>query len=171
MKINDKSQTYIVLAIIIFAFYYLVIKPASKGITDVIGITDSADTKAVEKEVQNIKSPFSESLWRNYFYKAPATPNGRQKLSGVFQLAAPKMVRDLKKCFGILSDNEKAVFVFFARFKTQCEISFFAACFNEIMKKDLLSFLREGFNALPQNGISDANVNKIIKAANKLPLK
>ena len=171
MKFNDKSQTYIVLAIIIFAFYYLVIKPAGKGITDTLGITESADTKAVEKEVQKKGSPFNISLWRNYFYKAPAEPNGRQKLSGVFQLAAPKMVADLKKCFGILSDNEKAIFVFFARFKTQCEISFFSYIFNDVMKKDLISFLREGFNFLPENGLSDADVNKIIKSANKLPLK
>lgn len=171
MKINDKSQTYIVIAIIFFAAYYLIIKPAKKVFTDSLGITDSEDKKAIEKEVQTPLSPLNTLLWRRFFYQTPAQPNGRQKIPGTFQLSMPKMVKDLKKCFGILEDNENAVFSFFARFQTQSEVSYFATAFKEIYKKDLFTFLRTGFDFVPQNGLSDGDVNKIIKAMNKLKLK
>ena len=171
MKINDKSQTYIVIAIIIFAFYYLIIKPAKKGFTDSLGITDSQDKIDVENEVQNTNSPLNAQLWHTYFYQPPATPNGRQKLSGVFQLAAPKMIKDLKKCFGILTDNEAGVYTFFSRFKTQSEVSYFSQVFKEVYNKDLFTFLKTGLDLLPENGLSYSAVNKIVKTVKKLKFK
>ena len=171
MKINDKSQSYIVLAVIIFAFYYLIIKPAKKGVTDILGITDSEDKKEVEREINNKNGPFTKELWHDYFYMPPAPANNRKKISGVLQLSMPKMIIELHKKFGILSDNEKGVFTFFAKFKTQCEVSFFSEFFYKQYNIDILYYLRNGVDFLPENGLSDSALNKIIKAINKLPIR
>ena len=171
MKINNQSQTYIVLAVIIFSFYYLIIRPAKNSLAESLGLRDNADNTAVQNEVQKDNSPFATNLWHNFFYMPPAQPNGRAKISGVLQLAVPKMVKDLKKCFGILSDNDRGISQFFSRFKSQCEVSFFAQAFLQIEKRDLLEFLQKGFNFLPENGMSDKDINKLIKIVNNLKVK
>lgn len=169
MKINDKSQTYLVLAGIIFAFYYFIILPAKKSLTDTLGLTDSADTLNVQKESIKKLSGFNVDFWRNNFYLPPAPINGRKKISGVFQIACFDYVKDLKKNFGFLSDNENGAISFFGRFKSKSELSFFSMIFEQQMKQPLLNFLRKGTNLLPENGLSDKDVNKIISYVNKLP--
>jgi len=130
------------------------------SITQGLGISDSADTKDVNSEVQNTASPFN---WSQFFKNAGTRP------VTLMTLASYTMLKNqLADSFGWFSDDFGSVLDVFKKMNTQSQVAFFAKKFSEDYKTDLLTWLRG--STYPNDRLSDAEVNQIIVYVKKLPL-
>ena len=152
------------------AVYLLFAKPIMNFIKEKLGMKDTQETKDTEQEALDNSSPFKPDFWRRYMYQAPTAAKGRKPVSVNMVNRLNKIHKDLKACFGYLSDNDEGAFAQIGLIRTQSECSYLAAQFAQVEKKDLLEFLRTGTDILPNNGLDDKSISKIIARIKKLPL-
>lgn len=122
-----------------------------------VGIWESGDTKALDQAEEN---PYS--FWNPNFYKQYSTYTYAINLT-----QATEYANRIYDAFGIFNDCEECVKSVFGEMKTQSNVSYLSAVFNEIYQQDLLKFLRGGW--WPQDRLSDADVSEINTMISKLP--
>lgn len=131
-----------------------------KKLLETVGLWRSQDVKDVADEIQNPNSPFSPEFYK----KAPAG-------SLLLTTATCKQYMDiLTDAFGPFDDDESQAVGVFKQMRTQSQVSFFADYFSKNIfppGPDLLTWLRGG--AWPNDRLSAAELNEIVKYVNKLP--
>lgn len=157
--------------------YVLFARPLLNLIKEKLGVKDTPEKKQIDAIAQDPKSFFSVDFWRDYLYQDGATPNGRKRVD----LPTFKRLQDVQQkifnAMGVFYDDEAAIFGALSNVKTQAELSYTCFLFWSEHKEtivnmrsdNLLTYLREGKNVLPENGLNETDILKIINAATKLP--
>jgi len=123
------------------------------------GIAAGPGTKAVSSQLTD-----PTSYWKPLYYKKTG---GRL----ITRLTAGIAAKQIHNAFGIFQDDFNAVMAVFSKMPSKAAVSFLADVFQQTYKQDLLSFLTNGGGILPWDGLSDAQLQKVIALTNKLPNK
>lgn len=157
LKISEKSQDLLIKAGLIAIAYIVIAKP----IFNKLGITKSKADRIREKELGNPDSPFKTDFWKRYF-RNPSKPTAK-----LFNVARYTQifnnVKLLYDAFGYWTDDEEAVAAIMYDLKTKAEVSIFSNIFQNEYKKDLLTYLAQGKDLMPQNGLGDYDLGIIMK--------
>lgn len=157
MKFTERNQDLIVKAGIGLLAYLILAKP----VLNFLGITKGEGGKKAEAAGKDINSPFNPGLWTRLKLAPTADLNKRtaQAISAIlFGL-------------GLVSDDETRVIGAFKLMRSKAEVSYLSQQFNKGTGKDLVAYLMYGANALPQNGLSNDELNTIFTYINRLPVK
>lgn len=123
-----------------------------------LGLAGGRGKKEVEQELQDPGSP-----WKPAFYKRKA---GAMILTRSTAESYAKTIFDALNWY---ADNTAAVNGVFAAIKTQAQVSYLADVFNQKYGADLLSYLQEGSDTFPWNGLGDDELLRITNLVNRLP--
>lgn len=132
--------------------YFLVLLPILKK----LGIVS-------ESQKSPANDPFSGSAFLSN------VPSGTLLLTSA---AAKNYADTIYDAFGFFGDDEAAVIGVFRQLKTQSQVASLAKRFNELYKKDLLQFLRDGKQGIQKtywSGLSESVINQIKDLVNKKP--
>ena len=162
-----KQETkYIVIGIALFVGYRKVIKP----VFDFFGLTKSDTDESISVQVSSPQSAFSPNYWRNYFYSAGTTANGRRPLTNTMINQAKQYAKRIYDAMGYLSDDEDEVVGAFTSMGSKSIVSLTCYFFSETYQgKNLLMYLKNGVDILPQNGLSDSIIEDIINTVRNKP--
>lgn len=131
-------------------------------ILETLGLKDTKATADLNKaaEMENSKNPWSPAFWK-------AGPPGTLLMT--YASARDKAII-IKHAFGLIDDNEEAVFNIFRQLKTQSQLSFLADIFQQGYKQDLFTFLRGGsWWQVGADRLSDAELARLNQMVFKLP--
>lgn len=147
----------------------------AKPVLNYFGITKGKGVKKLQTNEQNPDSPFKGALWKKYIYVpvslgGTAIKGGKAVNSTVIQNVT-QGADIIFNAMGYISDDEGAVKSVFSTLKTKSEVSLLAWFFTEKYKTDFLEYLRTGKDVMPQNGLSDSDLNTLINYVENLPVK
>lgn len=147
-KKNKTIQT----VLIIGGLYLLVVLPILKK----LGILKSA-------ELAPANDPFAGSAF------LAKVPTGTLLLTNA---VATKLAKTIYDAFGFFGDDEAQVIGVFRQLKTQSQVASLAKKFNEIYKKDLIQYMRDGKQGIQNtywSGLSESIINNIKELVSKKP--
>lgn len=164
MKVNlsQKSQDMITM-VIIFVFIYLIF---AKPIFNWLGITKSKGDRIRLKELSDPDSPFKTNYWRKY-YQSQSNPRGK-KLTSQRVTELHNDAKQIYDAFGVFKDDEDKISSAFFDLKSKAEVSIMSYYFENSYKKDLLTYLANGKDLMPQNGLGDYELNIILDYVSSL---
>jgi hypothetical protein len=144
--------------------YFGVIRPILKKLGIQQTVEEAEATKAVQKieNTPNINNPFSPVYWKKFV---------GQKVYLFNKDTTDRLVKRLYDAFGYFTDDESAVFSVFSQMKYKTQVSWISDHFNRTYKIDLFNFLKQGKGSLPQAGLNELELQKIIKIVEALPEK
>lgn len=171
IKLNSSSQNLLFKVVLIVIVYLIFGKP----ILNKLGITKSKSDRIRAEEEQDNNSPFKTALWRKYLFISPALggvpfPGGKQ-ITAEAANRCIKSAQQIFEGFGYMTDDEAKIKGAFNMIKTQAECSLMSWYFLDKYSVDLLDYLANGKDVMPQNGLGDYDVLKIISQIKSLPLK
>lgn len=159
-----KNEDFLLKAAVIFAGYFIIFKP----VLNKFGITKSQKEKAIITETENPKSAFNKTFWRGYFYDALVSPNGRKPVTAAMLAKANKNAQNVYNSFGYFVDDEARVKAAFKNCISKSDVSLLSFEFSRLYDTDLLKYLSQGIDILPQNGLSEQEIIEIVNFVNKL---
>lgn len=144
--------------------YFGVIRPILKKLGIQQTVEEAEATKAVQKieNTPNISNPFSPVYWKKF---------AGQKVHLFNNDTTNRFVKRLYDAMGYFTDDESAVFSVFSQMKYKTQVSWISDNFNRTYKIDLFNFLKQGKGTLPQAGLNELELQKIIKIVEALPEK
>jgi hypothetical protein len=144
--------------------YFGVIRPILKK----LGIQQTQEQVIAQQAVNkientpNVDNPFSPVYWKKF----------QGKTVHLFNVdTTNRFVKRLYDSMGYFSDDESAVFSVFSQMKYKTQVSWISDQFNRTYKLDLFNFLKQGKGPLPQAGLNELELQKIIKIVEALPQK
>lgn len=177
-KLTKENENLIGKLLFIVALYILFAKPLWDKFQIMLGNKDSPIKKEIEEEALNVvnvkpikASPFGKDYWRQFYADANSPLNGRERLRGDLYDPAKSKAAQLKKCFGFFSDDDTNFITVFGTIKSKAELSLVCWFLESDLKKPALTFFRTGLDTLPNNGMGETTIKKIISASKKLPNK
>lgn len=144
--------------------YFGVIRPILQKLGIQQTVQEAEATKAVQKieNTPNVDNPFSPVYYKKFVGKTVHLFNGS---------TTTNLVKRLYDAMGYFSDNESEVFSVFSQMKYKTQVSWISDQFNRTYKLDLFNFLKQGKGTLPQAGLNELELQKIIKIVEALPEK
>jgi hypothetical protein len=132
------------------------------GITDGLGLTDSAATAATKAAVANAKQQANNiaSPWSPQFYKN--APPGAMLLT---QSSADALAAQIWDSTGIFTSDIEQVFGAIKQLSAQSQLSFIADRFNALYNQDLFSWITLQYTKM---GTPDPELQNIIDYVNSL---
>lgn len=127
-----------------------------KGFLNKLGITESQDTKDLDKEAANPYSPWSPLFWT----KGP---------TGTILLRVAdmeKMYQTLQDSWGYFDDDEEKAKGVIKGLKTQSQLSFFSDWMKKTKSIDLFDYMRGGAY---WHRLEDSDMNELTEYIKKLP--
>lgn len=161
---NEKNKEIAVKIIMIIIVYFLFAKPILK----IFGKGKGA--KNYEDEIKNSLSPFLPNLWKRKYYILGMPANGKQIVSLEQYERLVKAQELIVDSFGFFTDDEEQFFRGLQLCKNQSEVSLMAEIMQLKNNKALLQLMRSGKGGLPNNGLSDGEINSAIDFVKNLPL-
>lgn len=149
--------------ILIAAIYFLFAKP-------VLNFFRKKGDEKYNDESDNPLSPLLPNLWQKYFYIYPMPASGRRMITLANYTRLKDAAKSLYSSFGYLTDDETKFFASLNKCKTQAEVSLLAAILQETENVSLLSLMKYGKGALPNNGLSDKEMANAISFVKNLPI-
>jgi len=165
MKVSEKSQDLLIKAGLFVVAYLVIAKP----VFNFLGITKSKGDRIRAKELSDPNSPFKMEYWKRYYKYPGKIPYTGKTLSGTRKKELEAAVKKLYDAFGYLTDDEDIISAVIYSLKTKSEVSIFATYFYIAYKKDLLTYLSNGKDLMPQNGLGDYELNIILTYVDALP--
>lgn len=164
-KFTEK-QTDLMMKFVIFALaYFFVAKP----LFNFLGITKSKGDRLKNKVASNPKSAFNITYWQE-FDQNKYSPYG-SKITTARKKELQGYAKKIRNAFGFWVDTEPDIVYAFHSCKTQVEVSIMSYLFNQTYKKDMFTMLVEGIGYMPQNGLSDYDIQVLIDYVASLPKK
>jgi hypothetical protein len=144
--------------------YFGVIRPILKKLGIQQTVEEAEATKAVQKieNTPNINNPFSPVYWKKFV---------GLKVQLFNKDTTDRFVDRIYNAMGFFSDDESAIFSVFSQMKYKTQVSWISDHFNRRYKIDLFNFLKQGKGSLPQAGLNELELQKIIKIVEALPEK
>jgi hypothetical protein len=167
MKMDKATQQLFYRLVLVLIIYVIFAKP----IFDKLGLSRSKGDKLFQDAVQDTEGPFSVNLWRKYYYQAGTQANTRTLLTRDMFDRCDKVSDAIYNAMGYMYDDEDEVKSAIDKCNSQCEISLACFIFAEKYKKNLLTYLRNGVDIMPQNGLGDLELQAIIIYVNNLKIK
>lgn len=133
---------------------YLVIKK----VLVTLGLAGGRGEKEVTQELQDPGSP-----WKPAFYK---NKPGALILT---RAAAEDYAKRIYDALNWYADDTAAVNAVFNELKTKTQVSFLAEVFMQKYNQDLLTYLQEGSDVFPWNGLGDDELRRITNLVDRLP--
>jgi hypothetical protein len=132
------------------------------SISDTLGITDSAETKALKDKVTaaQISASSASSPWSPQYYKS--APVGAKLLT---QASADSFASDIWNSVGIFSRSIEDVIAVIRQLSAQSQLSFIADRFYANYSKDLLSWLTLQYTKM---GTPDSGLQTVLDSVNNL---
>lgn len=124
-----------------------------------LGLLGGRGQREVDQELQN-----PESAWKPAFWKS--APVGSALIKRAVAEAYSKTIYDALNWY---ADDTAAVTGVFSALKTKSQVSFLADVFNQKYGADLLSYLQEGSDTFPWNGLGDDELLRITNLVDRLP--
>jgi len=121
------------------------------------GILGGRGAAIVQSQQQNPQSP-----WKPSFYK-------RAGATLLTRATAENYAKRIYDALNWYADDTAAVNGVFSALKTQSQVSFLAEVFNQKYNADLLTYLSEGSDTFPWNGLGDNELLRITNLVNNLP--
>lgn len=165
MKVNlsQSTQDLIVKMVLFVLFYFIFAKP----VFNFLGITKSKGDRIRDKELSDPNSPFKTDYWRKYYKTAGGSGSGKVlTVARSNQLKAD--AKQIYDAFGIFTDDEDKISSAIYDCKTKAEVSIMSYYFTAQYKKDLLTYLANGKDLMPQNGLGDYELNIILTYVDSL---
>lgn len=165
MKINisEKSQDLLVKFVLVIILYLVFAKP----VFDYLGITKSKGDRIRAKQLSDPNSCFKTEFWKKYYQHANKTTG--KKLSLALSQQLQSIAKEIYEAFGYWTDDESKISGAIYRLKTKAEVSIMASYFQNAYHVDLLTYLSNGKDTMPQNGLGDYELQIIINYVDKLP--
>lgn len=131
---NNKNEALIYLAIIIVAFIFLKeIKKMTKNFFGTFGIGSTTDDDKREAEISKNKENVKDFFNPNYC-------NDKGSILMTMK-ETDSIVKQIWDSIGLIYDDETETIGAFKKIKYKTQVSWIAKRFNELHKKDLLSWL------------------------------
>lgn len=124
-----------------------------------LGLAGGKGEKEVKNELQDPGSPWKPAYWK----KVGGTVLTRS--------TADYYAKKIYDALNWYADDTAKVNGVFAELTTKSQVSFLADVFNQKYNADLLSYLQEGSDTFPWNGLSDDELLKITNLVDRLPKK
>jgi len=159
------NKKIIVYAVIFIAIYFLVIKK----IFNFLGLTKGEGTRKYDDAVASGNSPFNSSYWRNYLYSGNTPSNGRRPITQTLIDRMKKSAKEVYNSFGTFTDDEGRFMKALAMCKSKAEVSLMSFYFEQAHSDTLLSKMKYGAGSLPENGLSEGELNNAFNFVNSLP--
>lgn len=145
------SRLIVGLAVVAAAYYGLL-----RPITDFLGLTDDTKTKE-QKEFNDLVT--NADYWSPNFY----IDLNRQTTLCLLRYGTVTDIADkISAAFGILNDDEEAIYANIRRLRSKAQVSQLAQRFAEMYNKDLLQTLKDYLS------VSEFNI--VAKIVNDLPV-
>ena len=122
-----------------------------------LGLAGGRGAKEVQQQLQDPLSPWKPAFWK----RKPATILTRA--------TAENYAKKVYDALNWYADDTAAVSGVFSALKTQAQVSFLADVFNQKYNADLLTYLQEGSDTFPWNGLSDDELLRITNLVDRLP--
>ena len=165
MKLTDKQTDIVLKVAIVFILYFVIAKP----LFNFLGITKSKGDRLKAKVSSNPNSPFGVNFFKQYDQNKYSPGGAKITTARKKQLAAH--AHNIKNAMGFWIDDEAVIVSAFHECKNQCEVSIMSALFTQQTDHDLFSFLTDGLGYMPQNGLSDYDMQVLIDYVSSLPKK
>ena len=123
------------------------------------GLLGGRGAAEVQQQLSNPNSP-----WKPQFYKS--APAGSALLRRSTAETYAKIIYDALNWY---ADDTAKVNGVFAALATQSQVSFLSDVFRQSYNADLLSYLQEGSDTFPWNGLADDELLKITNLVDRLP--
>lgn len=123
------------------------------------GLLGGAGSKKVKDELTNPESPWKPTFWKNR--TVPAILIRRAE--------AESYAKKIYDALNWYADDTAAVNGVFTALKTQSQVSFLADVFFQLYNQDLLTYLQEGSDTFPWNGLADDELLKLTNLVDRLP--
>ena len=124
-----------------------------------LGLLGGRGQREVQQELQNPSSPWKPTFWKS-------APVGSALLR---RATADEYSKKIYDALNWYADDTAAVTGVFSALKTKSQVSFLADVFMQQYNADLLSFLQEGSDTFPWNGLSDDELLRITNLVDRLP--
>lgn len=157
MAIGKEEKNLVIgLGFLIIA-YFGIIKP----VTDKLGLTKS-DTDKAEAELKAIAN--SVNGWDPNYYKT------LRNISILLptDASATVLANQIYKAWGIINDNEQAIYAVFRQIRSQAHLSFLCEKYNKLYKQDLLTRLKTPWH-YAADGLDEIEFLEVAKIVAKLP--
>jgi hypothetical protein len=128
-----------------------------KKVLEMLGIWDSRNTKELDAEATSANSPWRPNYWQQFQTYTYAFTESQMRPIAV----------EIKNALGWIDDCEECIKAQIYKMKTKANLSFLAWVFEKLYNKDLFDTLRGGW--WPKDGISDSDLNELVKYVNGLP--
>ncbi|MEO5889737.1 MAG: hypothetical protein ABIQ31_05755 [Ferruginibacter sp.] len=162
MPIGKEEKQLLLGAGLLAILYYGIIRP----VTDKIGLTQTQKEKELDAaaEIAGNNPGWDPNFWIAYPKKHPGT----YYIANASKLTA--WANQIYKAWGLVNDDEQAIYSVFRLVRSQIELSALCAKYNELYKQDLLLRLRCPWYYL-KDGLDISEFQEISKIVNKLPIK
>jgi len=167
MALNKQNENILFKVALFGAAYFLFAKP----ILNFLGITKGKGRQLADQYGSAVLSAFNPALYQKYYYWYNEKANNRKLITVDMTTRITKSAQNLWAAMGYFTDNEDQAFAAFKNLRSQCEVSILAGLLLSAKGKDLLQFLQKGQDILPENGLSDSEIEQIITYVSRLPLK
>lgn len=141
------NQSIIIWGVVIYFGYTKLVKP----FLDTLGITKSDEEIKIEKEVIKLDSPWNPNYWKQF---------GSRQVHLITDADLKKYIDTIWNSVGYSYDDFEAVLGVFKKLQYKTQVSYLVSKFNQLHKKDLLTWLKGDF--WPSDRFSDAQVNQLI---------
>ena len=129
----------------------------AKNILKKFGLLGGKGEKKLNDEIQDPNSP-----WKPLFWK-------RQPALILTRATADSFSKTIYDALNWYADDTAKVMAVFSSLKTQSQVSYLAEIFLQKYNLDLLTYLYEGSDTVPWNGLSDDELLKITTLVDRLP--
>ena len=132
---------------------------AIKRLLIAAGLAAGAGTRSASNEIIDPNSYFKPA-----YYK---------RTGGLIitRATAENFARRIHGAFGIFQDDFNVIMGVFSQLKTKSQVSFLSDVFTQLYREDLLTFLTNGGGILPWDGLSDKQLEQLLKYTNNLKNK
>lgn len=133
------------------------------------GLAKGQGTQMYETEVSDANSAFNTAYWRNFYYSGGTQPNGRKPITTALINRAKQAAKTMVNAFGYVTDDEDEVIQAIQLCGTKAIVSLMAFYIANDYKTSLLGLLKYGKNVMPENGLSESELQNIITMVKRLP--
>ena len=123
------------------------------------GLLGGRGQREVVSELQNPNSPWKPTFWKS-------APTGSALIKRSTAEAYAKTIYDALNWY---ADDTAKVTGVFSALRTKSQVSFLADVFQQVYGADLLSYLQEGSDTFPWNGLGDDELLRITNLVDRLP--
>lgn len=121
------------------------------------GILGGRGATIVQQNQQNPESPWKPTFWK------------RRPALILTKATADSFAKTIYDALNWYADDTAKVMAVFSSLKTQSQVSYLAEIFLQKYNLDLLTYLYEGSDTFPWNGLSDDELLKITTLVDRLP--